>query len=105
MLCFYYVDRPGLSTYLNSQRRGLAGRLAARRLWICLNAAPIPVRPPSSGSFAESILSLNHYIYENFKYMPGVTDVRGWRAGMAEPRLRPRPVGMTAGAVALKPRR
>jgi transglutaminase-like putative cysteine protease len=31
---------------------------------------------PSSGSFAESILSLNHYIYENFKYMPGVTDVR-----------------------------
>jgi hypothetical protein len=36
---------------------------------------------------------------------PGVTDVRGWRAGMAEPRLRPRPVGMTAGAVALKPRR
>jgi hypothetical protein len=35
---------------------------------------------------------------------PGVTDVRGWRAGVAEPRLRPRPAGMTAGAVARVPR-
>jgi hypothetical protein len=34
---------------------------------------------------------------------PGVADVRGWRAGMAEPRLRPRPVGMTAGVVARVP--
>lgn len=34
---------------------------------------------------------------------PGVTDVRGWRAGMPEPRLAPRPVGMTAGAVARVP--
>ena len=34
---------------------------------------------------------------------PGVTDVRGWQAGIAEPRLRPRPFGMTAGAVARVP--
>jgi transglutaminase-like putative cysteine protease len=31
---------------------------------------------PSSGSFAECILTLNHYIFKNFKYMPGVTDIR-----------------------------
>jgi hypothetical protein len=35
---------------------------------------------------------------------PGVTDVRGWRAGMPEPRLRPRRVpAMVAGAVARVP--
>jgi hypothetical protein len=34
---------------------------------------------------------------------PGVTDVRGWRAGMPEPRLRDRPVGMTAGVIARVP--
>jgi S-adenosyl methyltransferase len=35
---------------------------------------------------------------------PGVTDVRGWRAEMPEPRLAPRPAGMmTAGAVARVP--
>ena len=31
---------------------------------------------PSSGSFAELIQELNRYIYKNFTYMPGVTDVR-----------------------------
>jgi transglutaminase-like putative cysteine protease len=31
---------------------------------------------PSSGSFSELILGLNHHIYEEFTYMPGVTDVR-----------------------------
>jgi transglutaminase-like putative cysteine protease len=31
---------------------------------------------PSSGSFAEVILNLNRYIFKNFTYMPGVTDVR-----------------------------
>jgi transglutaminase-like putative cysteine protease len=31
---------------------------------------------PSSGSFSESIQGLCTYIFENFKYMPGVTDVR-----------------------------
>lgn len=31
---------------------------------------------------------------------PGVTDVRGWRAGMPAPRLRPRPVAAVTGAVA-----
>ena len=34
---------------------------------------------------------------------PGVTDVRGWRAGIPEPRLRHRPIGMTAGVVARVP--
>ena len=34
---------------------------------------------------------------------PGVTDVRGWCAGIPEPRLRHRPVGMTAGVVARVP--
>jgi SAM-dependent methyltransferase len=34
---------------------------------------------------------------------PGVTDVRGWSAGMPEPRLRHRPAGMTAGVVARVP--
>jgi hypothetical protein len=31
---------------------------------------------------------------------PGVTDVRGWCAGLPEPRLRHRPAGMTAGVIA-----
>jgi transglutaminase-like putative cysteine protease len=31
---------------------------------------------PSTASFAESILGLNSYIYKNFSYVPGVTDVR-----------------------------
>jgi len=31
---------------------------------------------PSSASFAESILALNSFIYKEFTYMPGVTDVR-----------------------------
>jgi hypothetical protein len=31
---------------------------------------------------------------------PGVTDVRGWCAGLPEPRLRHRPAGMTAGMTA-----
>jgi len=31
---------------------------------------------PSSASFAESLLGLSAYIFKNFTYMPGVTDVR-----------------------------
>jgi transglutaminase-like putative cysteine protease len=31
---------------------------------------------PSSASFSESILGLSSYIFKNFAYMPGVTDVR-----------------------------
>ena len=31
---------------------------------------------PSRRSFAEAILSLNQYIFKNFTYMPGVTDIR-----------------------------
>jgi transglutaminase-like putative cysteine protease len=31
---------------------------------------------PSSASFAEAIQALNNYIYREFTYMPGVTDVR-----------------------------
>lgn len=34
---------------------------------------------------------------------PGVTDVRGWRAGMPEPRLAPRLAGKIVGAVARVP--
>ena len=31
---------------------------------------------PSNGSFAESILGLNSHIHREFKYMPGVTEIR-----------------------------
>ena len=60
---------------------------------------------PAAGVFRHTVAGIGGWLSGLDVVPPGVADVRGWRAGMAEPRLAPRAVGMTAGAVARVPGR
>jgi len=55
---------------------------------------------PAARLFRHTVPDIEGWLSGLDLVKPGVTDVRGWRAGMPEPRLRPRPDAMTAGAVA-----
>ena len=58
---------------------------------------------PAARLFRHTVSDIEAWLSGLDIVKPGVTDVRGWRAGMPEPRLRPRPIGITAGAVARVP--
>jgi hypothetical protein len=90
---------------------GFAGALAPGSALII--SAWVPHPGPAAESFTAMCLpvrAFRHAVADIEGWLsgldlvkPGVTDVRGWRAGMPDPGLPPHPVTMTAGAVAIIP--
>ena len=58
---------------------------------------------PAARLFPHTVPDIEEWLSGLDVVKPGVTDVRGWQARTAEPRLRPGPAGMTAGVVARVP--